>query len=105
MKNYILFQKLSKAIFAIWIALCALWPSTGTAQVVQQVESFESTTLFPAPGWRQQKYATNVSGAFVLQPAATATNPTPGALALGGANLMMFNSFTGINNEPIYGNR
>ena len=36
MKNYILFQKLSKAIFAIWIALCALWPSTGTAQVVQQ---------------------------------------------------------------------
>ncbi|MBP6513370.1 MAG: hypothetical protein KA347_11945, partial [Bacteroidia bacterium] len=79
MKNYKLFQKLSKAIFAVFFALCALWPSTGTAQMVQQHESFESTTLFPAPGWRQQKYATNVNGAFVLQPVAGATNPTPGA--------------------------
>ncbi len=99
MKNYKLFQKLSKAIFAIWIALCALWPSSATAQVVQQVESFESTTLFPAPGWRQQKYATNVNGAFALQPVAGAVNPTPGAAPGGGVNLMMFNSFVGTNND------
>jgi hypothetical protein len=99
MKNYKLFQKLSKAIFAVFFALCALWPSTGTAQMVQQHESFESTTLFPAPGWRQQKYATNVNGAFVLQPVAGATNPTPGAAPGGGLNLMMFNSFVGTNND------
>ena len=99
MKNYKLFQKLSKAIFAILIALCVLWPSTGTAQVVQQVESFESATLFPAPGWRQQKYATNVNGAFVLQPAATAVSPACGAAPGGGLNLMMFNSFVGTNND------
>ncbi|MBK9639334.1 MAG: hypothetical protein IPO63_16600 [Bacteroidetes bacterium] len=99
MKNYKLFQKLSKATFALLIALSALWPSTGTAQVVQQVESFESASLFPAPGWRQQKYATNVNGAFVLQPVAGATNPTPGAAPGGGLNLMMFNSFVGTNND------
>ena len=36
MKNYRLFQKLSKAILAMIFALCVLWLSTGTAQVVQQ---------------------------------------------------------------------
>ncbi len=100
MKNNYQNQGLMRCIFTSVLALLALIsPETSNAQVVQQIESFESTTIFPAPGWRQQKYATNVSGAFVLQPAATATNPTPGALALGGANLMMFNSFTGINND------
>ena len=98
-KNYTK-QGLMRCIFTSVLALLALIsPETSKAQVVQQIESFESTTLFPAPGWRQQKYASNVSGAFVLQPVATATNPTPGAAPLGGANLMMFNSFTGINND------
>jgi PKD-like domain/Secretion system C-terminal sorting domain/SprB repeat/GEVED domain len=68
-------------------------------QLVQQVESFESTTIFPAPGWRNYKFVTNVNSAFSLQPAATATNPTPAAAPGGGVNLMMFNSFVGTNND------
>lgn len=84
------------------LALLAIFLLLGTnalPQLVQQIESFESSTIFPAPGWRQQKYLTNVSGAFMLQPVATATNPAPGAAPSGGNNLMMFNSFTGINND------
>lgn len=84
------------------LALLAIFLLLGTnaiPQMVQQIESFESATIFPAPGWRQQKYATNVNGEFVLQPVATATNPACGAAPGGGANLMMFNSFTGINND------
>ena len=84
--------------------LALISPEISNAQMVQQLESFESATvptqaIFPSPGWRQQKYATNVNGAFVLQPAATATNPTPVALPLSGLNYMMFNSFVGTNND------
>ncbi|MBK9639333.1 MAG: hypothetical protein IPO63_16595 [Bacteroidetes bacterium] len=100
MKNNYQNQGLMRGIFTSVLALLALiTPDISNAQVVQQIESFESATIFPAPGWRQQKYATNVSGAFVLQPYATATNPTPGAAPGGGLNAMMFNSFTGINND------
>ncbi|MFN0189429.1 MAG: GEVED domain-containing protein [Bacteroidia bacterium] len=100
MENNYKNQGLVRCIFTSVLALLALIsPETSKAQMVQQIESFESATIFPAPGWRQQKYATNVSGAFVLQPVATATNPAPGAAPGGGANLMMFNSFTGINND------
>ncbi|MBP6513209.1 MAG: hypothetical protein KA347_11100, partial [Bacteroidia bacterium] len=69
------------------LALLAIFLLLGTSalpQLVQQIESFESSTIFPAPGWRQQKYLTNVSGAFFLQPVATATNPAPGAAPSGG---------------------
>jgi hypothetical protein len=100
MENNYQNQGLMRCIFTSVLALLALIsPETSNAQMVQQIESFESATIFPAPGWRQQKYATNVSGAFVLQPFATATNPAPGAAPGGLANLMMFNSFTGINND------
>lgn len=98
-KNYTK-QGLMKRIFTAVITLLAIVSAeTSSAQVVSQIESFESATIFPAPGWRQQKYVTNVNGAFVLQPVATATNPAPGAAPLGGANLMMFNSFLGANND------
>ncbi|MBK7681216.1 MAG: hypothetical protein IPJ26_01485 [Bacteroidetes bacterium] len=100
MENNYQNQGLMRCIFTSVLALLALIsPEISKAQMVQQLESFESATIFPAPGWRQQKYATNVSGAFVLQPYASATNPAPGAAPAGGVNAMMFNSFTGINND------
>lgn len=99
MKNYLPFQFTRKIYFVLILAFFSVFPAQVNAQMVQQVESFESTTLFPAPGWRQQKFATNVNGAFVLQPAGTATNPACGAAPGGGANLMMFNSFVGTNND------
>jgi hypothetical protein len=100
MENNYQNQGLMRYIFTSVLALLALIsPEISKAQMVQQIESFESATIFPAPGWRQQKYATNVSGAFVLQPYASATNPAPGAAPGGGVNAMMFNSFTGINND------
>lgn len=80
-------------------ALFLLLNTLSFSQMVQQIESFESSTIFPAPGWRQQKYVTNLIGAFVLQPVATASNPAPGAAPGGGSNLMMFNSFVGANND------
>ncbi|MBK7683498.1 MAG: hypothetical protein IPJ26_14000 [Bacteroidetes bacterium] len=83
----------------ILLAVFVLLSNLAFPQMVQQIESFESSTIFPAPGWRSQRYATNVSSAFVLQPVVTATNPAPGAAPGGGTNLMMFNSFTGINND------
>ncbi|MFN0187063.1 MAG: T9SS type A sorting domain-containing protein [Bacteroidia bacterium] len=84
------------------LALLAIFLLLGTSalpQMVPQNESFESSSIFPAPGWRQQKYITNVNTAFELQPAATASNPSPGSSPGGGANLMMFNSFVGTNND------
>ncbi|MBK7967184.1 MAG: T9SS type A sorting domain-containing protein [Bacteroidetes bacterium] len=93
-------MKKSSILLAIFLLLSTL----SFSQMVQQIESFESASasssaIFPSPGWRQQKYMTNVSGAFVLQPVATATNPACGAAPSGGTNLMMFNSFTGGNND------
>jgi hypothetical protein len=87
-----------KKIYTL-LAVFVLLSNLAFPQMVQQIESFESSTIFPAPGWRSQKYATNVSSAFVLQPAVTATNPAPGAAPGGGFNLMMFNSFVGTNND------
>ncbi|MBK9637057.1 MAG: SprB repeat-containing protein [Bacteroidetes bacterium] len=85
--------------FNILLAVFTLLSTFAFPQVVQQIESFESATIFPAPGWRNQKYITNVNGAFVLQPAASATNPACGSAPGGGLNLMMFNSFVGTNND------
>jgi hypothetical protein len=100
MKNNYQNKGLMRCFFTAVLAILALIsPEISNAQMVQQIESFESATIFPAPGWRQQKYATNVNGAFVMQPVATATNPTPGAAPGGGLNLMMFNSFVGANND------
>ena len=98
-KNYKKIKWEGVKFMTLLLALCSIVPLNVSAQMVQQIESFESTTLFPAPGWRQQKYVSNVNGAFVLQPAASATNPVPVALPGGGLNLMMFNSFVGTNND------
>ncbi len=84
------------------LALLAIFLLLGTnalPQMVQQIESFESTSIFPAPGWRQFSYETNVNTEFVLQPVATASNPTCGAAPSGGLNVMMFNNFTGTSND------
>lgn len=91
--NYLKTSGTPRYLLANLMVLLILLPAGLMAQAVLQSESFESATIFPAPGWRQQKAATNVNGAFVLQPVATATNPAPGASPGGGANLMMFNSF------------
>ena len=88
-------MKKNLALLAIFLLLA----THALPQLVQQIESFESSTIFPAPGWRQQNYLTNVNGAFMLQPFATATNPSPGSAPSGGNNLMMFNSFVGNNND------
>jgi len=100
MKNNYLNTRIGKAIFASVLTVLTFFLSGNlSAQVVTQIESFESTTIFPAPGWRQQKYTTTVNAAFVLQPVASATNPAPGASPGGGSNVMMFNSFVGTNND------
>lgn len=97
--NYLHASIAPRLVFAFLFASMALLPAGLMAQAVLQNESFESATIFPAPGWRQQKFATNVNGAFVLQPFATATNPAPGASPGGGTNLMMFNSWVANNND------
>lgn len=84
------------------LALLAIFLLLGTSalpQLVQQIESFESSSIFPAPGWRQEVYETNVNTDFVLQPVATTTNPTCAAAPGGGQNVMMFNNFTGTSND------
>ncbi len=83
----------------ILLAIFLLLGTTTFSQMVQQMESFESSTIFPAPGWRTEKVLTNVNSAFVLQPVASAVNPSCGAAPGGGNNLMMFNSFVGTNND------
>lgn len=69
------------------------------SQLVTQIESFESSSIFPAPGWRQEPFETNVNTDFVLQPVATTTNPTCAAAPGGGGNVMMFNTFSGTSND------
>jgi hypothetical protein len=84
------------------LALLAIFLLRGTSalpQMVQQIESFESSTIFPAPGWRQEVYETNVNTDFVLQPVATTTNPTCASAPGGGQNVMMFNAFSGTSND------
>ena len=105
MKNtYSLAKAYAYRVVAFLFALMVLIPGSSSAQLVQQIESFESATIFPAPGWRQLKAASNISGAFVLQPVASSTNPAIAAtpLAGGGANVMMLNSFTANLNDTSY---
>jgi hypothetical protein len=86
--------------FYLFLLLLLVNSTLGLSQAVLQNESFESATIFPAPGWRQQQKAvSNVNGAFVLQIAGTATNPACGPSPGGGVNVMMFNSFVGTNND------
>ncbi|MBL7923031.1 MAG: hypothetical protein JNL88_02425, partial [Bacteroidia bacterium] len=97
--NYLNLKAVQRGWGILLCALAAFLPDPAAAQMVQQVESFESSSIFPAPGWRQQKYTTNVNGAFVLQPAATAANPACGAAPGGGANLMQLNAWVATNND------
>ncbi len=105
MKNNYLHANSVKSFFlALMVFTAALLPGKLNAQAVLQLESFESATpgappIFPSPGWRQQKYATNITAAFSAQAVASATNPSPGASPGGGTNVMMFNSFSGFNND------
>ena len=76
--------------------------NTGLTSLVLQNESFESTTIFPAPGWRTQKVYGNINGNFLLQNALTAVNPVCGASPGGGNNLMMLNSYSANMNDTTY---
>ena len=82
--------------------LLLLLSSIGWSQAVLQTESFESATIFPAPGWRVQRAVTNVNAGFLLQIAGTATNPSPGSSPGGGVNIMMLNSFVASLNDTAY---
>jgi hypothetical protein len=75
--------------------LLLLLSSIGWSQAVLQTESFESATIFPAPGWRQQTTITNIRQIFLFRLQVLATNPACGASPGGGVNLMMLNSFCG----------
>ena len=81
--------------------LLLLLSSIGWSQAVLQTESFESATIFPAPGWRQQTTITNISANFSLQIAGLASNPACGASPGGGVNLMMLNSFSANLNDTV----
>ncbi|MBK9402185.1 MAG: hypothetical protein IPN36_15505 [Bacteroidetes bacterium] len=90
--------------FICFIAVLLTIGTTVPAQMVQQLESFESATpgataIFPSPGWRQLRYTTNVAAAFQIQAVATAANPAIAASPGGGTNVMMFSSYTGTNND------
>lgn len=71
------------------------------AQAVLQNESFESSGIFPAPGWRSLRTTTLVNGAFTLQNVALTTNPACVASPGGGSNVMMFNSFSANLNDTV----
>jgi hypothetical protein len=81
------------------LAIFLLLNSHSFSQMVQQLESFESSSIFPAPGWRQVAYVSNVNTEFFLQSAASAINPSCGAAPNGGSKIMMFNSNTGTAND------
>ena len=100
--NYLRASSVSRMLMAFLLAMAAFIPTGSNAQAVLQNESFESATIFPAPGWRQQKAVSNVNGAFVLQAAGTATNPAPGASPGGGVNVMMLNAFVANLNDTAY---
>ena len=100
--NYFHATSVKCVILTLLLTLTAFLPETIQAQpLVTQLESFEST-IFPAPGWRQQKDPAAVNGAFVLQPVATSTNPTVAAAPGGGANVMMFNSWVAALGDIAY---
>ena len=100
--NYLRASSVTRMLTAFLMAMAAFIPTGSNAQAVLQNESFESATIFPAPGWRQQKAVSNVNGAFVLQVAGTATNPAPGASPGGGVNVMMLNAFVASLNDTAY---
>ena len=85
----------------LFILLLVLLSNVGWSQAVLQTESFESATIFPAPGWKQQTTITNISANFSLQIAGLATNPACGASPGGGVNLMMLNSFSANLNDTV----
>ncbi len=103
--NYLLANPVKAVTITLLLIMATFIPDKAQAQaLVQQLESFESATagapaIFPSPGWRQQKYVTNITAAFSIQTAATATNPACGASPGGGANVLLFNSYAGFNND------
>jgi hypothetical protein len=92
-----------RSLITIWtkqLVVCLMAVFTFLAmdsfgQVVTQTEGHEST-IFPAPGWKQFKTITSLNGAFSRQPYAGSTNPTVAAPVGGGANALMFNSWTAL---------
>jgi hypothetical protein len=83
-------------------SIAVLLSTIGWSQAVLQTESFESASIFPAPGWRVQRSVTNVNAGFSLQIAGTATNPSPGSSPGGGVNIMMLNAFVASLNDTAY---
>ena len=96
----------SKSLITVWtkqLVVCLMAVFTFLAmdsygQVVIQTEGHEST-IFPAPGWKQYKAVTSLSGAFSVQSYATSTFPTVAAPSGGGANALMFNAWTAFLND------
>lgn len=102
--NYLHATSAKSVILTLLVMMSAFVPGKLSAQMVQQLESFESASIgvpaiFPSPGWRTIKYATNVTATFYQQVAGTAANPACGASPGGGSNVMMFNSYVGTNND------
>ncbi len=100
--NYLHAKSVNRMIVAFLLSFAAMIPLAVNAQSVLQNESFESATIFPAPGWRQQKALTNVNGAFSTQAVATSTLPTVGASPGGGARVMMLNAAAANLNDTVY---
>lgn len=100
--NYLHAKSANKMLVMFLLTISAILPMAVNAQSVLQNESFESATIFPAPGWRQQKAVSNVNGAFSLQAAATAANPACGPSPGGGTNVMMLNCYTANLNDSVY---
>lgn len=86
----------------LFTLLLLLFSNAVWSQAVLQTESFESATIFPAPGWRQQRTVTSVSSSFFLQPVAFATNPVSTPSPGGGVNVMMLNSFVASLNDTVH---
>lgn len=78
----------------LFILFCAVFCSvTGaSAQSVLQSESFESRTIFPSPGWRNQRVGSSLNASFSAIDAVQATNPAPGSSPAGGNRIMRLNT-------------
>jgi hypothetical protein len=83
---------------SIFLLVFAQFSNFTYGQVVTQTEGHESS-IFPAPGWKQYRSITSLLGAFTRQPYAGSTNPAVAAPAGGGANALMFNSWTAFLND------